>query len=148
METKEQIVQLLKGLFTVCRTSEAGYRAAAEAMEQNTTSELLRSYADQRSEFAEELRGEIRFHSDADYHAEPLVDSWKEIHQAIQSGNNEEIIKACERAESAMLRVYKNALNKRIPWDVETVLAHQYVDIKKAYHFVSALELFSNEFVV
>lgn len=139
---------MLKGLFTVCRTSEVGYRAAAEAIEGDTTRELLKSYADQRSEFAEELRGEIRFHSDEDFHADPPVDSWKEIYQAVQSGNNEEIIRACERAESAMLRVYNNALEKRIPWDVETVLAHQYADIKKAYHFISALELFSNEFVV
>lgn len=148
METKEQTIQMLKGLFTVCRTSEVGYRAAAEAIEGDTTRELLKSYADQRREFAEELRGEIRFHSDSDYHADPPVDSWKEIHQAVQSGNNEEIIRACERAESAMLRVYKNALGRRIPWDVETVLAHQYSDMKKAYHFISALELFSNEFVV
>jgi uncharacterized protein (TIGR02284 family) len=148
METKEQIIQMLKGLFTVCRTSEVGYRAAADAIEGDTTRELLRSYADQRTEFAEELRGEIRFHSDADFHADPPVDSWKEIHEAVQSGNNEEIIRACERAENAVLRVYKSALAKRIPWDVETVIAHQYADIKKAYHFVSALELFSNEFVV
>jgi uncharacterized protein (TIGR02284 family) len=148
METKEQIIQLLKGLFTVCRTSEVSYRAAAEAVEGDTTSELLKSYADQRREFADELRGEIRFHSEADYQADPPVDSWKEIYEAVQSGDNEEIIRACERAESAMLRVYKNALERRIPWDVETVLAHQYSDIKKAYHFISALELFSNEFVV
>ncbi len=139
---------MLKGLFTVCRTSEVGYRAAAEAMEGNTTRELLKSYADQRREFAEELRGEIWFHSDHDFRADPPIDSWKEIYQAIQDGNQEEIIHACERAEGAMLRVYKNALSKRIPWDVETVLAHQYSDIKKAYYFISALELFSNEFVV
>jgi len=148
METKEQIIQMLKGLFTVCRTSEVGYRAAAEAMEGNTTRELLKSYADQRREFAEELQGEIRFHSNADFQADPPADSWKEIYEAAHSGNQQEIILACERAESAMLRVYKNALAKRIPWDVETVLAHQYSDIKKAYYFISALELFSNEFVV
>ncbi len=148
METKEQIIQLLKGLYTVCRTSEVGYRAAAEAIEGNTTRELLKSYGDQRREFAEELRGEIRFHSNSDYSAEPPVDSWKEIYEATQSGNQEEIIQACERAESAMLRVYKSALAKQVPWDVETVLAHQYSDLKKAYYFISALELFSNEFVV
>ena len=148
METKEQIIQLLKGLYTVCRTSEIGYRNAAEAIESATTRELLTSYADQRSEFSDELQAEIRFHSDAEYRAVPLADSWKEIHEAIQSGDEQEIIYACERAEEAMLRVYENALNKRLPWDVESVVRHQYADIKKAYYFVNALEVFSNQFVV
>jgi uncharacterized protein (TIGR02284 family) len=148
METKQQIIQLLKGLYTVCRTSETGYRKAADAIESVTTRELLRSYADQRKEFAEELQAEIRFHSDSEYQAVPPVDSWKDIHQAIESGDQQEIIGACERAEEAMLRVYKNAMERRIPWDVETVLRHQYSDIKQAYYFIGALEVFSNQFVV
>ena len=148
METKEEIIQLLKGLFNVCRTSEISYRSAADAITSDTTRELLKSYSDQRSEFAEELQAEIRFHSGSDYQATPLPDSWSEIKLAIQSGDQQSIIFACERAEEAMLRVYENALVRRIPWDVETVLAHQYSDIKKARYVINALELFSNQFVV
>jgi uncharacterized protein (TIGR02284 family) len=148
METKEEIIQLLKGLYTVCRTSEIGYREASAAMETSTSRELLKSYADQRGEFAQELQAEIRFHSGTEYNTAPPVDSWKEIRQAIRFGDQQEIIQACERAEEAMVRVYQNALKKRVPWDVETVLQHQYADIKKAHYFVSALEVFSNQFVV
>jgi uncharacterized protein (TIGR02284 family) len=148
METKEQIIQLLKGLFNVCRTSEISYAAASEAITIDTVRETLRSYADQRREFAQELQAEIRFHSGTEYQATPLPDSWKDIRQAIQGGDSQDIIQACERAEDAMLRVYENALARRIPWDVETVLAHQYADIKKARYVVNAMELFSNQFVV
>ena len=148
MEPKTKIIQMLKGLFTICKASESGYRAAGEAVEKKTAKELLNTYADQRKEFAEELRGEIRFHSDSDFDAVPPTDSWAEIYQAIQSGNEEEIIRACERTEQAFLRVYEDALSRRLPWDVETVLAHQYADIKNACYFLNALELFANQFVV
>jgi uncharacterized protein (TIGR02284 family) len=148
METKEEIIQMLKSLFAVCRTSEISFRAAADSMDSETASQLLKSYADQRSEFAQELQAEIRFHSGSDYHATPTADSWIEIRQAIDAGDAQEIIQACERSEEAVVRVYKNALDRRIPWDVETVLAHQYSDIKQARYTLSALELFSNQFVV
>ena len=148
METKEEIIHLLKGLFNVCRTSEITFRAAAEAIDSDTTRELLKSYADQRKEFAQELQAEIRFHSGSEYHSTPLPDSWSEIRQAIQAGDQQNIIYACERAEEAMVRVYENVLTRPIPWDVETVLAHQYSDIKQAGYVINALELFSNQFVV
>ncbi len=148
METREQIIQMLKDLFTVCRTAEISYRAAAEAVESKTTRELLRSYSDQRVEFADELRAEIRFHSDSDFDAVPPADSWIEIRQAIRDSDEQQVIHACAEAEEAMLRVYENALAKRIPWDVESVLAHQYSEIKQAFYFVNALELFSHQFVV
>ena len=148
METKEEIIQLLKGLFNVCRTSEIAYSAAAEAITSDTARDLLKSYAEQRNEFAQELRAEIRFHSGSDYHSSPLPDSWSDIRHAIRAGDQQEIIHALERAEEATSRDYKNALARRIPWDVETVLAHQYSDIKKARYVINALELFSNQFVV
>jgi uncharacterized protein (TIGR02284 family) len=148
MEPKTKIIQMLKGLFTICRASEAGYAAAAEAIEKKTAKELLMTYADQRKEFAEELRGEIRFHSDSDFDAAPPADSWSEIYLAIQTGEEDEIIRACERTEEAFLRVYEDALSRQLPWDVESVLAHQYSDIKNACYFLNALELFSNQFVV
>lgn len=148
MLSKNEITQLLKGIYTVCRTSEAGYRAAADAIDLQTSRELLKSYADQRSEFAEELRGEIRFHSNEDYTADPPKSSWIQIYDAIQKKDPEGIIQACEHAEEAMLRVYQDALSKQIPWDVQTVLAHQYSDIKKAYYLIGAVELFSYQFVV
>lgn len=148
METKEQIILLLKGLFNVCRASELSYREAAQAIESETTREVLKSYSDQRKEFADELRAEILFHSGKEYDATPLPDSWLDIRHAIQSGDEQEIIQACERAEEAMQRVYENALDRRIPWDVETVLAHQYSEIKQARYLIGALELFSNQFVV
>jgi uncharacterized protein (TIGR02284 family) len=148
METKDEIIQMLKGLFNVCRTSEISYRAAAEAIGIDTTRDMLNSYADQRKEFAQELQAEIRFHSDSEYQSTPLPDSWKDIRNAIQGGDPQDIIHACERAEEATLRVYENAMTRRIPWDVETVLAHQYSDIKKARYGIHALELFSNQFVV
>jgi uncharacterized protein (TIGR02284 family) len=148
METKEQIIQMLKGLFIICRSSELAYKEAAKILGESTR-DFLHSFADQRKEFAEEIQSEIRFHSGSEFHAEPPADSWKEIRQAILKKDQREIIHALERAEEAMLRIYHDGLSKRLPWDVETVLAHQYSDIKKTYYFISALELFSNEqFVV
>jgi uncharacterized protein (TIGR02284 family) len=147
MLPKQEIVQLLKGIYTICRTSEAGYRAAADAIDIRTTRELFKSYADQRQEFSQELQGEIRFHSGKNFISDPPKDSWKQIHHAVQMEDPEAIIRACEEAEEAMLRVYKEAISKEIPWDVETVLAHQYADIKKAYYLIGAVELFSYQFV-
>jgi uncharacterized protein (TIGR02284 family) len=148
METKTKIIQMLKGLFTICKASEKGYRAAADAIQKKTAKELLITYADQRKEFAEELRGEIRFHSDSDFDAAPPADAMLEIYQAIETEDEEQIIRACERNEQAFLRVYEDALSRRVPWDVETVLSHQFADIKNGCYFLNAMELFTNQFVV
>jgi len=144
MESKTKIIQVLKGLLTVCRAGEAAFTAAADALEGSTAKELMRSCAQQHREFADELRGEIRFHSDADFDADPPKDAWQEIFLAIQSGDDEQILAACERMEEALMRIYKDALSLHMPWDVETVLSHQYSDIKNATFFLGALELFSN----
>jgi len=143
MESKTRIIQTLKGLLTVCRASEAGFRAAAATLEGKTVRDLIATCADQHGEFAEELRNEIRFHSDQDFDAGPPIDAWQEIHQAVQTEDDEQILNACERMEQALLRIYEQALHMEVPWDVESVLAHQHSEIKNACFFLNALELFS-----
>ena len=143
MESKTKIIQMLKGLLTVCRASEAGFRAAAANLESKTARDLVATCADQHSEFAEELRGEIRFHSDEDFDAAPPKDAYHEIHEAITYADDDRILAACERMEQALLRIYEDALLLEIPWDVESVLSHQRLEIKNACFFLNALELFS-----
>lgn len=148
METKQEVLQTLKGLLTVCRTSEIGYQKASEAVESPTARELLKGYSDQRKEFSEELLAEIKFHDGTETRISPPAYGWTEISEAIQYGDEQEIINACQHSEEAMVRVYENALAKRLPWDVQSVLSYQYSKIKEAFYLIGALELFSHQFVV
>ena len=143
MESKTKIIQMLKGLLTVCRACETGFRAAAKTIGGKTSRDLVATCADQHHEFAEELRNEIYFHTDEEFDAAPPKDSWHEIHNALSTHDDERILIACERMEQALLRIYQDALAMEIPWDVESVLSHQHSEIKNACFFLSALELFS-----
>jgi uncharacterized protein (TIGR02284 family) len=143
MESKVKIIQMLKGLLTVCRACEQGFRSAAGILHGKTARDLISTCADQHREFAEELRNEIYFHSDEEFDAAPPKDAWHEISKALPSHDDETILNACERMEQALLRIYQDALAMEIPWDVESVLSHQNVEIKNACFFLSALELFS-----
>ena len=143
MESKTKIVQMLKGLLTVCRACESGFRAAANKLQGKTVRDLISTCAEQHEEFAGELRNEIYFHSDEEFDAAPPKDAWHEIDQALSSGDDERILIACERMEQALLRIYQDALALEIPWDVESVLSHQHSEIKNACFFLNALELFS-----
>jgi len=143
MESKAKIIQMLKGILTVCRACEAGFNAASTSIEGKTSRDLVATCAEQHREFAEELRNEIYFHSDQEFDAAPPTDAWHEILEALPTADDEKILIACERMEQALLRIYQDALAMEIPWDVESVLSHQHAEVKNACFFLSALELFS-----
>ena len=140
MESNLRITQLLKGLLVVCRASELGFIAAAEAIPGKITREILYSYADQRREFAEQLRIELRFHAGDWFDVDPPIHSLTHIHHSNGTRNKKEIISQCEQAEEAMMRVYEDALSRKTPWDVHEVLSTQHQEIRDAHHFLYALK--------
>ena len=135
MEPNSQILQVLKGLLVVCRASEAGFLSAADAVHSNTAREILYGYADQRRAFADGLRTELRFHAGDWYDADPPAPSIAGFPSSNGKRNTKELIRECERAEEAMLRVYEDALSRKCPWDVYEVLSNQYQQIKEAHYF-------------
>ena len=104
-------------------------------MSSNTAREILFEYADQRRAFAQELRTELRFHAGDWYDVDPPAPSIAGFPSSNGKGNTKEIIRKCEEAEEAMLRVYEDALSRKCPWDVYEVLSNQCEQIKEARHF-------------
>jgi uncharacterized protein (TIGR02284 family) len=143
MESNEKTIQTLKGLFTICRASEYGFRAAAASLGDKTVRDLITACADQYQEFVEELRNEIRFYWGQEFNAEPPGDAWKEILAAVETQRQDQILSACERMQQALLRTYETALTMDFPWDTESFLLHHLSEIKNACFYLNALELFS-----
>jgi uncharacterized protein (TIGR02284 family) len=140
MEPNSQMLQVLKGLFVVCRASESGFLSAADVINTNTAREILYAYADERRAFADELGTLLRFHAGEWFAAKPAASTIIDVFSTSGKRTNQEIIRQCEKAEKAMLRVYEDALSRKCPWDVYQVLSNQYEQIKEAHYFFRVFE--------
>ena len=139
MAGKDQrtILRTLEDLRSLQAAAQAGYEAAAnEVLHDFRLRDLLKSYADERRAFAEQLRELlIRCHRvpDGTWMAKAeLHRVWIDLRAFLEHHDPIALISECERGERAALEKYEKALRQPLSLDVEEVLIDQAASIRAA----------------
>jgi uncharacterized protein (TIGR02284 family) len=134
----------LNQLIQICKDGEAGFLAAAEAVEDLNLRRLFESYSQQRSEFAAELQLEVRRMAEdpaeGGHATAALHRTWLEIKAGLTGQDEGAVISECERGEDIALRAYEKALDSPLPPDIRVIVERQFLQVKQAHDQVRSLE--------
>ena len=141
---KDEMLELLHELISVCRGGERGYRRAAEAIQETVFQSLLRCYADQRAQFVAVLETLVdRFGGapsprDSVIHA--IQRTWSDLLAALAFGGDRGVLEACARGEDAARLAYETALKRTLPVDVRGLIEQQLANIREAQERLHSLQ--------
>ncbi len=115
MEHNSQIISDLKGLINIVNDGKEGYETAAGATERPALKAAFLKFADERKQYAEELKAHILKHGGVSDNESGgvlgvLHRTWLDIKQALSSNQDEAILAAIETGENAALEKYDQAL--------------------------------------
>jgi len=134
----------LNQLIRVCKDGEAGFLAAAGAVDDLNLRRLFESYSQQRAEFAAELQLEVRRMAedpvDSGHATAALHRSWMDIKAGITGRDEGAVISECERGEDVAVREYQQALDSALPADLRVIVERQFLLVKEAHDQVRSLE--------
>lgn len=143
-ENKET-VNILQELLQKNYDAEAGYKQIMQKTETMVLKQWLQEKAKQRSQFANELDGQIR-----QLNGTPLTDgsvlgsahrAWIDVKTSLSSNTDEAILEECIRGEKASVEEYQKQLDKvGVFSDVNNLVYDQMVSIKSALNTVKRLE--------
>jgi uncharacterized protein (TIGR02284 family) len=141
-ETQET-VDVLNELVQTCEDGAAGYRKAAEDVEESSLKTLFSGYATQRTRFAQELRTAIESHggtpSDSGHATGSLHRGWMSVKEAV-TNKDKAIIDECEAGEDRAMKAYKEAVAKNLPGAAGELVSRQFVGIQEAHNKVRDLK--------
>jgi uncharacterized protein (TIGR02284 family) len=134
---QRRILVTLEDLRAMCLAAQAGYDEAANEVEHDAPlRDLLRSFAAERREFADELRdlllGFGRLPDGAWMARADLHRLWIDLRAFLEHHDPVALIAECERGEHAALAKFEAALTIPLSLDVEEVLVDQTSAIRKA----------------
>ena len=131
------LVGTLRRLFEACRDGAGGYRTAAGHARDAGLKFLFQAHADQRARFATELQGELRRLGVRDRKTGAITAAlhrgWAGVKAAVTGGSDEALLAACERAEVAAKKLFREALLHDLPADVQALVRRQCEAVHEAY---------------
>jgi uncharacterized protein (TIGR02284 family) len=134
----------LNQLIQTCKDGEAGFLAAAEAVEDLNLQRLFESYSQQRAEFAAELQVEVRRMAEnpveGGHATAALHRTWMDIKAGITGRDEGAIISECERGEDIAVRQYEKALDAGLAPDLRVIVERQFLQVKAAHDQIRSLE--------
>lgn len=140
----DESASTLNQLIQICKDGEAGFLAAAGAVEDLNLRRLFESYSQQRAEFAAELQLEVRRMAeqpvDSGHAMAALHRSWLGIEAGLIGRDEGAIISECERGEDIAVRDYEKALDAALPPDIRVTVERQFLQIKQAHDQIRSLE--------
>jgi uncharacterized protein (TIGR02284 family) len=141
-EADEKIVSLLDNLIGTCKDGQNGYRSAAERAPSKELKRFFHDNAAQRARFAAELQEEVHRHGAMPPRrgtvAGALHRGWFTVKTALLGAAEADLLAECERGEDAALKNYEAAAHAVLPDALQTLIAKQYRDIKRARDRVHA----------
>lgn len=134
----------LNDLLETLRDGEEGFKTAAGAVDDAEIKRLFLSLSSQRAEFATELEAElVRLgHEPAEHgHAAgALHRGWINLRAAVAGKDEGPIVSEAERGEDYAVEKYREALQRGLPAEVQTIVERQYIQIQEAHDHVRSLE--------
>lgn len=144
MATNDKAVAVLNELIETCLDGEKGFRAAAEDLKDANVTRVFTSYAQQRGEFAAELKREVlRLGGDPDQkgHATGAVHrGWMNLKAALSGNDTHAVVAEAERGEDVAKGAYQKALESGdLPADIRQLVERQFMQVKEAHDHVRSL---------
>lgn len=143
-DKQQEAVSVLNSLIETCEDGRAGYRQAAEHSNEPQLSSTFSRLAQQRTEYAEELRQEVRTMggepAEEGTVAGKLYRGWMNIKENITGNDPHAIIADCEKGEDQALENYRDALEHELPQNVRSVVERQFTGISQAHDHIRSLE--------
>jgi len=140
----EEVVSTLNDLIVTCKDGQNGYQTAAENVDHSEYKTLFKKYCQQRAGFANELQTEVKNHGgdpeDSGSISASLHRGWMNIKTAVTGDDIEDIISECEEGEDAALENYKDALEKDLPTDVQSLVKRQRDEVQEAHDNIRSIE--------
>lgn len=144
---KQQTISTLNELIETCRDGENGFRVAADHIPDPDIKTLFTTYAQQRSQFAQELQTYVeRLGGTPDSSgsvAGTLHRGWINIKSTVTGENSHAILAECERGEDAAVHNYEEALKESLTSEAQSLIHRQYQEIRLAHDKVKNLERLS-----
>ncbi len=145
MENSNKIVSKLNELLEKNYDAEAGYKKAAEDIENSQLQTFLENHSKLRYDFGHELKAEIQSLGGkpekgtsltADLHRK-----WIDLKSSIAGNNDKAVIEECERGEKAALEDYQDVLSDtELPNTTREVVKKQHDRIQSALLKIKDLE--------
>ena len=138
-----EVISILIDLVETCKDGEQCFRDASENISNSEFRRLFGIFAQQRSQFVQELQGEVnRLGGDASKVVGiggSLHRTWMNLKSSV-ARDEASIIAECQREEESAVNDYQEALKADLPLDVQYVVKRQYMDIKDAYDRIRILQ--------
>ncbi|MCI0398773.1 MAG: PA2169 family four-helix-bundle protein [Chloroflexi bacterium] len=145
-EKERRAIGILNSLYRLCRAGEWGYEVVAENVSNRGLKVVLKSYAQRRNKFANELKEEIqRLGGEASERKSirgvihrGRINIRAALTIGAQSVENVVLTEALH-GENAAVKAYKNALSKGLPAETQAIVQRQYEAIEAAREQVELL---------
>ncbi len=140
----EKAVNHLNQLLTRNYDAEAGYKDAAENVEDPQLKNFFQQAAQQRYDFGHKIKGEIKQLGGSPDKgtsvAGDLHRTWIDLKSAVASRNNIAVLNECERGEQAALKDYQEALDSPvISGSCESIIQNQLNEIQGKVQHITEL---------
>jgi uncharacterized protein (TIGR02284 family) len=143
MALTHDVTDTLNELIQICRDGDAGFTAAAEAVDDPALRSELVEYSAQRRRFAEELQFRVASTGEDPVErgsiAGALHRGWIDLRTAIATNDRYAILSECERGEDAAVAAYRKAMESELPPEYDTIVQLQSEDVLRTHDRVKAL---------
>lgn len=135
-EKPDEVISTLNGLVEICRDGQKGFSEAAESIQHPDLKNYCLEQSHTRARFTQELKEAI-----SDLGGDPeqtgsmagaIHRAWMNLKSALGGGDHA-IIAACESGEDSAVSEYEQALTKRLPPNLHTLVEQQYLSIKHSH---------------
>jgi uncharacterized protein (TIGR02284 family) len=135
--TNTETTQTLNELIEICKDGENGFKQAAEKAKDASLKSLFLKYSTQRAGYAQELQSAVSLLGDkpetTEHVAAKLHRGWMGLKQALTSNEDKALIDECEAGEDAAMKAYKQALDKSMAGNIETLIREQFAGVSEAH---------------
>ena len=144
MERDKNAISTLNSLIETCNDGAKGFETAAKELRDSSARQLFQQYAQERSQFADELRAEVQRLGGRPEEGGSVSGAvhrgWMNIKDAVAGHDDKAIIAEAERGEDVAVASYQSALKEGLPADVEPTVRRQFGEVKAAHDCVRDLE--------
>ena len=144
-DPNEKVVTELNDLIEYCKDGQKGYATAAEDVKNPELKSLFTNFAQQRAQFANELKAQVRTLGGDPDKAGSITGAvhrtWIDLKSAVSKGDEEAILQECDRGDSAAEAKYDTILHShQLPVNVQNVIKHQHDEIRNARNQIRSLK--------
>jgi uncharacterized protein (TIGR02284 family) len=139
-----EITKTLNELIETCKDGENGFKEAGDKAKDASLKALFLKYSAQRAGYAQELQAAVSLLGETpettEHVAAKLHRGWMGLKQALTKNEDKALIDECEAGEDAAIKAYKEALEKPLPGNVETLVRHQFTGVSQAHGVIRDLK--------